>query len=142
MLDPAARNSGERKGAMRQLAVLGALVLLVPSVVCTQMPIPPAEPPDGAKLFRAQCATCHSLSAADPPRQGPNLAHVIGRKIGSVEGYKFTPGYREADAAWDPERLDKYLTNPQAMFPGSIMAYRQSNPNTRKAIIDYLREQG
>ena len=125
---------------MRQLAVLGVLVLLVPPVAHAQMSIPQAEPPDGAKLFRAQCATCHSLSAADPPRQGPNLAHVIGRKIGSVEGYQYTPGYREADAAWDKERLDKYLTNPQAMFPGSTMAFRQANPAIRRSIIEYVKD--
>ena len=67
---------------------------------------------------------------------------MIGRKIGSVEAYQYTPGYREADAAWDTERLDKYLTNPSAMFPGSIMAYRQPNAATRKAIIAFLKEQG
>ena len=98
-------------------------------------------PPDGAKLFRNQCATCHTLSAAEPPRQGPTLEHVVGRKIGSIASYKYTPGYRESDGNWDEPTLDKYLTNPAAMFPGSTMAYRQANPATRQAIIAYLKEQ-
>ena len=126
---------------MAQTALFAAILLCAPLAARAQMPIPQAEPPSGERLFRAQCATCHSLNAADPPRQGPNLAHVVGRKIGSIEGYAYTPGYKEADAVWDKDRLDKYLTNPQAMFPGSIMAYRQSNANTRRAIIAYLEEQ-
>lgn len=106
-----------------------------------QMPLPAAAPPDGAKLFRNQCATCHTLAAAEPARQGPTLDHVYGRKIGSIADYKYTPGYREADGVWDEATLDNYLTNPAAMFPGSTMAYRQANPATRQAIIAYLKDQ-
>ena len=107
-----------------------------------QMTVPDAPPPDGARLFRNQCATCHTLKASEPPRQGPTLEHVYGRKIGSVDGYNYTPGYRESADTWGDENLDKYLTNPSAMFPGSIMAYRQPNAATRKAIIAFLKEQG
>jgi cytochrome c len=126
---------------MAQNAGLTALLLLAPLAARAQIPLPQAEPPNAATLFRSQCATCHSLDPADPPRQGPHLAHVVGRKIGGVEGYKYTPGYREADAVWDEARLDTYLTNPQAMFPGSTMAYRQANANTRRVIITYLKDQ-
>ena len=110
-----------------------------------QLAAPEAAAPNGAQLFRNQCATCHSLNAGDPPRQGPQLAHVYGRKIGSVEGFRYTAGYREAGeggAVWSEDRLDPYLTNPAAVFPGSTMAYRQSKPEIRKAIIAYLKEQG
>lgn len=117
-------------------------VALWSASAAAQMALPEAAPPDGAKLFRNQCATCHTLSAAEPARQGPTLDHVIGRKIGSIAGYKYTPGYRVAERDWDEATLDTYLTNPAAMFPGSTMAYRQANPATRQAIIAYLKEQG
>lgn len=97
---------------------------------------------DGARLFRTQCGTCHSLKASDAPRQGPNLEHVYGRRIGGVDGYAYTPGYREAGVAWDENNLDEYLTNPSKMFPGSTMAYRQAKPDIRKAVIAFLKEQG
>ncbi len=115
-------------------------VALWSAKAAAQMPVPAPPPPDGAKLFRNQCATCHTLSVSEPPRQGPTLDHVFGRKIGSIESYKYTPGYRESDGTWDEASLDKYLTNPGAMFPGSTMAYRQSNPATRQAIIAYLKD--
>ena len=111
------------------------------TAAAAQLPIPEAAPPDGAKLFRNQCATCHTLNASESKRQGPTLDHVYDRKIGSIDGYAYTAGYRESDQNWTAENLDKYLTNPAAMFPGSTMAYRQSNPITRQAIIAYLKDQ-
>ncbi|MDT7950901.1 MAG: c-type cytochrome [Acetobacteraceae bacterium] len=127
---------------MRLAALLSGLCLLAGAHAIAQMPVPEAPAPDPARLFRTQCATCHTLKASEPQRQGPTLEHVYGRKIGSVADYKYTPGYRESDQNWTAENLDRYLTNPQAMFPGSTMAYRQSKPETRKLIIDYLKEQG
>ncbi len=97
--------------------------------------------PDGEKSFRTQCSTCHTLKAADGTRQGPTLEKVYGRKIGSIEGYAYTPGYRESGAVWGDENLDAYLTNPGKMFPGSTMSYRQSKPEIRQAIIAYLKAQ-
>ena len=46
----------------------------------------------------------------------------------------------KADFAWDDARLDAWLTNPQEMIPGAVMAYRQSRPETRAAVIAYLKE--
>lgn len=105
-----------------------------------QMP-PPAPKPSGADLFTQQCATCHSLNAADPPRQGPSLAGVYGRKPGSVAGFRYSPGYSKADFIWDDAHLDPYLADPQAVVPGAIMLYKQKNADVRKAIIAFLKEQ-
>ncbi|MCK8782935.1 c-type cytochrome [Roseomonas sp. NAR14] len=100
-----------------------------------------AATPDGATLFRRQCMACHSVNAGDPPRQGPNLAGVFGRKPGSVTGFRYSAGYAAADFVWDEAHLDSYLANPQAVIPGSVMAYRQNNPATRQVIIAWLKEQ-
>lgn len=127
---------------MRNAAFFGAICLGVSAAAMAQMPVPDAAAPDLASLFRTQCATCHTLHASEPARQGPTLDHVYDRKIGSVEGYGYTPGYCESDQKWTRENLDEYLTNPQAMFPGSTMAYRQSKPGIRNTIIAYLKEQG
>ena len=43
------------------------------------------------------------------------------------------------DFAWDETRLDAWMSNPQALIPGSMMAYRQAKPETRAAIIAYLK---
>jgi cytochrome c len=116
-------------------AIAGALS------VHAQMPLPTAIKPTGADLFKQQCATCHSLNPSDPPRQGPHLAGIFGRKPGSVAGFHYSPGYATADFVWDEAHLDPYLTDPQTVVPGAIMLYKQRDAEARKAIIAFLKQQ-
>jgi cytochrome c len=128
--------------AMRAI-VLGlctAVVLLV-RVADAQMPLPAAKPPDGTTLFKQQCAVCHTLNQSEPMRQGPPLVKIVGRAAGKVEGFHYSEPLAKADFAWDETRLDAWLTNPQGLIPGVTMVYRQAKPETRAAIIAYLKEQ-
>jgi cytochrome c len=108
-------------------------------VVSAQMPLPSARAPDGAALFKQQCATCHATNLSEAPRQGPPLIRVIGRQAGKLDGFHYSPGLAEAGFTWDENTLDAWLANPQAIIPGAIMAYRQGKPETRAAIISYLK---
>ena len=104
-----------------------------------QTSLPATKPTDGAALFKQQCATCHTTSLSDPSRQGPPLVQLIGRPAGKAEDFRYSPGLAQADFTWDEGRLDAWLTNPQAVIPGAIMAYRQTKAETRAAIITYLK---
>lgn len=92
-------------------------------------------------LFKQQCAVCHTTNLSEPMRQGPPLDKIVGRPAGKVEGFRYSGGLAKADFAWDEARLDAWLTNPQAVVPGAIMVYRQAQPETRAAIIAFLKEQ-
>ncbi len=105
-----------------------------------QLPAPSAAA-GPATIFRNQCGTCHTLSASEPQRQGPALNGVFGRRAGSAPGFKYSDGFAKVAFDWDAQHLDAWLTNPQAVIPGSVMAYRQANPATRHTIIDWLKEQ-
>ena len=115
-------------------------VLLAATMAVAQMSLPAAKPPDGATLFKQQCATCHTTNVSDPVRQGPTLLKIVGRPAGKADGFRYSAGFAQADFTWDDARLDAYLANPQATVPGSIMAYRQPKAETRAAIIAYLKE--
>lgn len=106
-----------------------------------QMPLPAAKPPDGATLFKQQCAVCHTMSSSEPMRQGPPLVKIVGRPAGKVEGFRYSEGLAKADFAWDEAKLDAWLANPQAVIPGVVMTYRQARPEARAAIIAFLKEQ-
>jgi cytochrome c len=122
-------------------AALAAALALAPAARA-QFPIPaPSPPPDGPKLFQNQCGTCHKLSVTEPIRQGPPLGGVFGRPAGSGAGFKYSAGFATAGFTWDAPHLDAWLTNPQTVIPGAVMAYRQANPATRKQIIDWLKDQ-
>jgi cytochrome c len=113
---------------------------LLATIATAQMPLPAAKPPDGAALFKQQCATCHTTNLSDPVRQGPPLFKIVGRPAGKAEGFHYSVGFAKADFIWDDARLDAWLSNPQALIPGAVMAYRQAKPETRAAIIAYLKE--
>jgi cytochrome c len=104
-----------------------------------QISLPATKSPDGAALFKQQCAICHTTNLSDPPRQGPPLVQIIGRPAGKAEGFHYSLGLAQAGFTWDEARLDAWLTDPQAVVPDAIMAYRQAKAETRAAIITYLK---
>ena len=70
---------------------------------------------------------------------GPDLKGVAGRKIGNAEGFDYSDILSIADGNWTRDRLDEFLSDPQAYAPGTTM---QMAPITdtakRKALVDYL----
>jgi cytochrome c len=126
--------------ATRAIGLGFCTALLVVTTAGAQMPLPAAKPPDGTTLFKQQCATCHTTNLSDPTRQGPSLFKIVGRPAGKADGFRYSAGFTDANFVWDDTRLDAYLANPQAMVPGSNMAYRQPKAETRAAIIAYLKE--
>lgn len=125
---------------VRGVAAAILITMVAGTPAGAQMALPEAAAPDGAKLFKNQCAACHTLHAAEPQRQGPTLEGVVGRKAGAVAAFHYSAGFAKADWTWDEAHLDAWLTNPQAVIPGAIMPYRQAKPEVRKAIIDYLKD--
>lgn len=119
---------------MRRLSMTTALLLLVLAVG----EVLAADDP-GAKLFKNHCGTCHAIEPAGPPRQGPHLHGLMGRKAGAIEGYKYSTGMKAATWQWTPEQLDLWLADPKALVPDTLMSvYKQKNPEKRKLIIDFL----
>ena len=114
--------------AMALLAVLGAL----PPSVAAQVV---GEAGAGATLFETRCAACHSL---DTSRVGPMLRGVVGRKVASVAGYAYSDALRRVNGRWDARRLEMWLRDPQAVAPGTAMAFSLSSAADRQAVIHYL----
>lgn len=93
----------------------------------------------GEKVFKRFCTTCHIATEKGSPRQGPTLWGVVGRKAGSVEGFRYTSANKNSGLTWTPEELDKYLTDPRAVVPGTAMAFAGvKNPEERANLIAYL----
>jgi cytochrome c len=95
---------------------------------------------DPQVAYNNHCRTCHSAEPGDN-RLGPSLHGVMGRKAGSVEGFAYSPGFKTTDLVWDDGNMDKFIENPNSVFPGSNMATFAglSDQDQRKAIIDYLK---
>jgi cytochrome c len=123
-------------------AVLASASLAVAGMARAQMTLPTAAPAaDGATLALNHCGTCHSFTAGDAPRQGPNLHGVIGRRAGTLPGFAYSAGFAHAKFSWDAAHLDAWLSDPQSVIPSAVMLYRQPDPATRRLIIGWLEEQ-
>jgi cytochrome c len=129
-----------RRRAALSIGLACCIAMLVADRAMAQLTPPPAKPPDGAMLFKQQCAVCHTTNVSDPSRQGPTLFNIVGREAGTAEGFRYSAGFATAKFKWDELKLDAWLADPQAMIPGAIMPYKQPKPELRVAIVSYLKE--
>jgi cytochrome c len=94
----------------------------------------------GEKLFKQQCAACHAVAKDAPMGMGPNLAGIVGKDAGIMEGYRYSAEFKKGldGQKWTPELLDAWLADPQNLAPGTYMMYKQNDAAVRKSIIEYL----
>jgi cytochrome c len=100
--------------------------------------LPPAQAQDAAKgktVFESRCIACHSLAAN---RVGPALGTVFGRTAGTNPGFGYSPALKAAGHVWDAEKLEKWLTNPQAFVPGAGMPFRLGDAEERRNVVAYF----
>jgi cytochrome c len=98
-----------------------------------------AGEPSGEAVFR-KCAICHRIEANAPNGIGPNLHGVFGRKAASLPNFNYSPAMRATGFTWDTKTLDRYLTAPQQVVPGTRMTFGGlPDAASRKAVIGYLK---
>lgn len=88
------------------------------------------------------CQACHSFDKEGANRIGPALHNVVGRKIASVSSYKYSDAMANTKGTWDLKTLDKYLTEPMKMVPGTLMVFPGiKDASDRAALLAWLRLQ-
>ncbi len=94
----------------------------------------------GKKVFM-RCVACHAVQPGAGAKMGPNLAGIVGRKSGTVAGFKYSAAMQKAKLTWNEATLDKWLAKPSAVVPGTSMAFAGlSNPVERANVIAYLKK--
>lgn len=97
----------------------------LPPAALLLLPAPPALAQDeGRALFERRCASCHAVAAGAAPTAGPNLRGVVGRPVGGDPGFAYSPvleGAGRGGDTWDLERLERFLEDPEEMYPGVWM---------------------
>ena len=90
----------------------------------------------GEQLY-ARCAACHALIF---DRVGPRHCGLLGRRAGSVPGFDYSPAMKKSGIVWTEKALDRFLTNPLAMVPGTAMTYAGvPEARDRADLIAYLK---
>lgn len=86
-----------------------------------------------------QCMACHSV---EPGRHltGPSLAQVWGKNAATAKDFtRYSDALMRSGLTWNPKTLDKWLTNPAALVPGTSMTFPGvKEPSVRADLIAYL----
>ncbi len=92
-------------------------------------PAPAAADPElvaaGEKVFK-KCQSCHAVGDGAKNKSGPELNGVVGRGIGSIDGFRYSKVFDEAHGAgetWTPERLHAFLEKPKDAMKGTKMSF-------------------
>jgi cytochrome c len=93
----------------------------------------------GAQAFHV-CTPCHS-TAPGVQMTGPSLANVWGHEAASVPGFpRYSQALSKAKIVWSDATLDKWLTDPSALVPGTSMTFPGlRDSGARQDVIAYLR---
>jgi cytochrome c len=120
-------------------------------VVETGDPEPVADEPDvpfeeimasadiekGARVFR-KCSACHKVEAGENGT-GPYLYGVVGRDVGSADGFGYSDALGSHGGAWTADELNAFLEKPSAYAPGTTMSFAGLNKvEDRANVIAYL----
>jgi cytochrome c len=91
----------------------------------------------GEQIY-VRCLACHALTF---DRVGPRHCGLLGRRAGSVPGFDYSPAMKNSKITWTEKTLDRFLTSPLAMVPGSTMTYDGvTDPKDRSDLIAYLKQ--
>lgn len=90
----------------------------------------------GEQIY-ARCMACHALAY---DRVGPRHCGLFGRVAGSVPGFGYSPAMKKSKITWNERTLDRFLSAPLKMVPGSSMTYDGiPSAQERADLIAYLR---
>jgi cytochrome c len=113
------------------LAALAAAGALAGSGVAVAQ----TEAAKGSDVYDDRCSGCHVIGGVG---QGPSLAGVVGRKAGASPGFAYTAALKGSGLTWTPANLDRWLTNPQKVVPGTAMVAVVPDAAERRELIAYL----
>ena len=96
---------------------------------------PPGDAQQGAVLYQQHCTACHAI---DSNKIGPAHRGVVGRRVGSLLGYKYSSELAASRLRWTPQTLNKWLGDPEDLVNGQRMGFLIESEQDRADLIAYL----
>jgi cytochrome c len=98
------------------------------------------DPKAGETVFK-KCTACHTVTK--PPKHGigPSLVGIMGRKVGTAEGFKYSDAMKNSSVVWDEKSIDDYMKDPKNFIPKNKMVFVGLPKDIERAnLIAYLKE--
>ena len=123
---------------MRLHSSVAALAIMV-VFPRTAEALPNGNTGHGKQVFAERCGLCHSAGPDEGEAgQGPPLAGVVGRRAAAEPGFDYTAALKSSRLTWTPVTLDRFLTGPSRLVPGTAMPIAVGDAQTRADLIAYL----
>ena len=112
------------------------------ALFCQSAQSPAQTVSEGRKLFETTCTPCHNYEKGGEPDmygQTLNLYGVLGRRAASVANFEYSEDLRKSGIVWNEATIDKFITAPKKLFPGTRMELPGvEDIETRRHIIRFL----
>ncbi len=93
----------------------------------------------GRQLFVAKCASCHLLNGQI--KVGPPLNGVVGRRIGSVEGFAYSSTMKADRGTWSEWSIAEFIQTLDEPYENSPMPSPMLSARSARAIVAFLQAQ-
>ena len=124
---------------------LAALALVAGLGASIAAPASAQDAAAGQRVFN-QCRACHTIDAGGRNGVGPNLHGIVGRRAGSIEGFRYSANMRElagSGLTWTEDKLREYITNPKAVVPSGSMSFPGiRNEQQLNDLLAFLKQNG
>ena len=111
-----------------------------PAEVPIEQLLASASPQQGQNDAKV-CLTCHNFGKGQGNKVGPDLYGVVGRPVASEAGFNYSPQLKAwgGSGTWTFDALNKWIDNPRADVPGTMMTFGGiASEKQRANIIAYL----
>ncbi len=129
----------------RRCSYLGCGLLafaFFPSIPALAADTPAGDAAHGKIVFTQSCVLCHSVTVGPQGQltsgQGPSLAGIFNRPAASLKNFNYSQALSSSGIVWSEANLDRFLTNPGAMVPGTMMPIMLPDATSRHDVIAYL----
>lgn len=129
---------GQVRSSLRTSAFAMAMVGLLAGVSACGKPKVDAELAAKGEQAASICVACHTFRTGKH-LIGPSLAHVYGRKAGTVQDYVYSDAMKASGITWDEASLTRFISDPQGTVHGTNMAIQPIPADTARAIVEYLK---
>lgn len=115
------------------VAVAGLLASLA-------VPAQAADVAAGKAKFEDACSLCHSAVPGDGEGgMGPDLYSLNGKAAGTGDkAFPYTKALKASALVWDAATLDRFLTAPSKVVPGTAMTVALPTKTVRDDVVAYL----
>lgn len=128
---------------MKALLLLAALPV---AAACARGAVTAPQSLSAGERSYQKCYACHATEPGRNDLAGPTLHGIVGRPIAAEPGFVYSTAlmsFAQRHPAWTKELIDRFAADPEALVPGTTMAFHgMPDPVEREALLYYLERLG